>query len=114
MNGRVFSSPVAGFSMTHMSGSKCAMISEHQRVALLESSRAHRQSSAVLRADRAGPDHVKVPRRKLRVVPAPDVAQDRGLKFRHDVQGDDLPPCRLEGSANRLCAAKQLQQSRHV
>ena len=27
MNGRVFSSPVAGFSMTHMSGSKCAMIS---------------------------------------------------------------------------------------
>ena len=48
---------------------------------LLESSRAHRQSSAVLRADRAGPDHVKVPRRKQRV-PAPDVAQDRGLKFR--------------------------------
>ena len=44
MNGRVFSSPVAGFSMTHMSGSKCSMISE--------SSRAHRQSSA---------DHVKVP-----------------------------------------------------
>ena len=68
----------------------------------------------VLRADRAGPDHVKVPRRKQRVVPAPDVAQDRGLKFRHDVQGNDLPPCRLEGSANRLCAAKQLQQSRHV
>ena len=83
--------------------------SEHQRVALL-----HRQSSAVLRADRAGPDHVKVPRRKQRVVPAPDVAQDRGLKFRYDVQGNDLPPCRLEGSANRLCAAKQLQQSRHV
>ena len=27
MNGRVFSSPVAGFSMTHMSGSKCSMIS---------------------------------------------------------------------------------------
>ena len=60
--------------------------SEHQRVALLESSRAHRQSSAVLRADRAGPDHVKVPQRKQRVVPAPDVAQDRGLKFQHDVQ----------------------------
>ena len=53
--------------------------SEEQRVALLESSRAHRQSSAVLRADRAGPDHVKV--RKQRVVPAPDVAQDCGLKF---------------------------------
>ena len=57
---------------------------------------------------------VKVPRRKQRVAPAPDVAQYRGLKFRDDVQGDDLPPCRLEGSANRLCAAKQLQQSRHV
>ena len=27
MNGRVFSSPVAGFSMTHISGSKCSMIS---------------------------------------------------------------------------------------
>ena len=27
MNGRVFSSPVAGFSMTHIKGSKCAMIS---------------------------------------------------------------------------------------
>ena len=27
MNGRVFSSPVAGFSMTHMSGSKCSVIS---------------------------------------------------------------------------------------
>ena len=27
MNGRVFSSPVAGFSTIHMSGSKCAMIS---------------------------------------------------------------------------------------
>ena len=84
---------------------------EHQRVALLKSSGAHRQSSAVLRADRAGPDHVEVPRRKQRKVPAPDVAQDRGLQFRHDVQGDDFP---LEGSANRLCAAKQLQQSRHV
>ena len=47
MNGRVFSSPVAGFSVTHMSGSKCAMISEHQRSALLKSSRAHCQSSAV-------------------------------------------------------------------
>ena len=37
---------------------------------------------------RPGPDHVEVPRRKQRVVPAPDVAQDRGLKFRHDVQGE--------------------------
>ena len=27
MNGRVFSSPVAGFSTTHMRGAKCAMIS---------------------------------------------------------------------------------------
>ena len=27
MGGRVFSSPVAGFSMTHIKGSKCAMIS---------------------------------------------------------------------------------------
>ena len=79
MNGRVFSSPVAGFSMTHIKGSKCAMISraEHQRVALQEPPRARRQRAAV------------VPR-KRRVVPAPDVAQDGGLKFRHDVQGDDI------------------------
>ena len=36
----------------------------------LESS-THRQSSPVLRADRPGPDHVKVPWRKQRVVPPP-------------------------------------------
>ena len=68
-----------------------------------ESSRAHRQSSAALRADRAGPDHVKVPRRKQRVAPAPDVAQDRGLKFRHDVRErpPTLPPRRLYQST--LC-----------
>ena len=44
---------------------------------------------------------------KQRVVPAPDVAQDRGLKFRHDVQGDDLPPNRLEGSVEQLAAASE-------
>ena len=32
MNGRVFSSPVAGFSMTHIKGSKCAMISRALQV----------------------------------------------------------------------------------
>ena len=52
------------------------------------------------RADGAGPNHVEAPR-KRRVVPAPDVAQDCGLKFRHDVQGDDLPARRLEGPAHR-------------
>ena len=46
------------------------------------------QRAAVFRADGAGPNHVEVPR-KRRVVPAPDVAQDCGLKFRHDVQGDE-------------------------
>ena len=35
MNGRVFSNPVAGFSMTHIKGS-------HQRVALQEPPRARR------------------------------------------------------------------------
>ena len=59
---------------------------EHQHFALLNSSWARRQRTAVFRADRAGPNHVEVPRRKRRVVPAPDVAKDRGLKFRHDVQ----------------------------
>ena len=63
---------------------------EHQRVALQEPPRARRQRAAVFRADRAGPDHVEVPRKRS-VVPAPDVAEDGGLKFRHDVQGDDLP-----------------------
>ena len=86
---------------------------EHQRVALQEPPRARRQRAAVFRADRAGPDHVEVPRRKRRVVPAPDVAEDGGLKFRHDVQGDDLPARRLEGPAHRLGAAEKLQESRH-
>ena len=78
---------------------------EHQRVALQEPSRARRQCAAVFRADGAGPNHVEVPRKRS-VVPAPDVAQDGGLKFRHDVQGDDLP-------AHRLGAAEKLQESRH-
>ena len=55
---------------------------------------------------------VEVPRKRS-VVPAPDVAQDGGLKFRHDVQGDDLPARRLEGPAHRLGAAEKLQESRH-
>ena len=99
-----FSSPVAGFSMTHIKGSKCAMISSR--------SRRGRVVSAVFRADRAGPNHVEVPRKRS-VVPAPDVALDGGLKFRHDVQGDDLPARRLEGPAHRLGAAEKLQESRH-
>ena len=85
---------------------------EHQRVALQEPPRARRQRAAVFRADRAGPNHVEAPR-KRRVVPAPDVAQDGGFKFRHDVQGDDLPARRLEGPAHRLGAAEKLPESRH-
>ena len=85
---------------------------EHQRVALQEPSRARRQRAAVFRADGAGPNHVEVPRKRS-VVPAPDVAEDCGLKFRHDVQGDDLPARRLEGPAHRLGAAEKLQESRH-
>ena len=69
---------------------------EHQRVALQEPPRA-RQRAAVFRADGAGPNHVKVPRKR------------RVVKFRHDVQGDDLPARRLEGPAHRLGAAEKLQ-----
>ena len=106
MNGRVFSSPVAGFSTIHMSGSKCAMISRALSTSASPSrSRARRQRAAVFRADGAGPNHVEVPRER-RVVPAPDVAEDGGLKFRHDVQGDDLPARRLEGPAHRLVPQK--------
>ena len=79
---------------------------------LQEPSRARRQRAAVFRADGAGPNHVEVPR-KRRVVPAPDVAEDCRLKFRHDVQGDDLPARRLEGPAHRLGAAEKLQEPRH-
>ena len=61
----------------------------HQRVALQQPPRARRQRAAVFRADRAGPNHVEVPRKRS-VVPAPDVAQDGGLKFRHDVQGEQF------------------------
>ena len=77
-----------------------------------EPPRARRQRAAVFRANRAGPDHVEVPRKRS-VVPAPDVAQDCGLKFRHDVQGDNLPARRLEGPAHRLGAAEKLQESWH-
>ena len=42
---------------------------------------------------RAGLDHVNVPRRKQRVVPAPDVARIVGSNFD-------------KGSANRLCGRK--------
>ena len=59
---------------------------EHHRAALQEPSRARRQRAAVFRADQAGPN-----RRSPNGNIVPDVAQDRGLKFRHDVQGDDLP-----------------------
>ena len=82
---------------------------EHQRVAL---QRARRQRAAIFRADGACLNHVEVPR-KRRVVPAPDVAQNGGFKFRHDVQGDNLPARRLEGPAHRLGAAEKLQESRH-
>ena len=82
---------------------------EHQRVALQEPPWARRQRAA---ADGAGPNHVVV-LRKRSVAPAPDVAQDGGLKFRHDVQGDDLP-ARREGPAHRLGAAEKLQESRHL
>ena len=41
------------------------------------------------------------------------IGADCRLKFRHDVQGDDLPARRLEGPAHRLCAAEKFQESRH-
>ena len=109
MNGRVFSRPVA--DDPHQ-GVKVRNDLKHQRVALQEPPRARRQRAAVFRTDGAGPN-LEVPRRKRSVVPAPDVAQDCGLKFRHDVQGDDLPARRLEGPAHRLGAAEKLQESRH-
>ena len=103
MNGRVFSSPVAGFSMTHIKGSKCAMISR----ALSTSA-----SPSKSRRGRVVSARLEVPRKRS-VVPAPDVAEDCRLKFRHDVQGDDLPARRLEGPAHRLGAAEKLQEPRH-
>ena len=86
----------AGFSMTHIKGSKRAMISRALSTSASpsRSRRGRVVSAAVFRADRAG-------------------AQDGGLKFRHDVQGDDLPARRLEGPAHRLGAAEKLQESRH-
>ena len=75
-----------------MSGSKRAMISRALSTNASPSrSRRGRVVSARL-CRRGWPK----PCRKRRVVPAPDVAEDCGLKFRHDVQGDDLPARRLE------------------
>ena len=94
MNGRVFSSPVAGFSMTHMSGSKRAMISSALSTSASPSSiRRGRFVRARLYSVQTGLAQIMS---KSARVPAPDVAQDRGLKFRHDVQGDDFPARRLE------------------
>ena len=94
------SSPVAGFSMTHIKGSKCAMISRALSTSASPSrSRRGRVVSARLYSVQTGLAQVEVPR-KRRVVPAPDVAEDCQLKFRHDVQGDDLPARRLEGPAH--------------
>ena len=42
MNGRVFSSPVAGFSMTHIKASKCAMISRALSTSSASPSRSRR------------------------------------------------------------------------
>ena len=62
MNGRVFSSPVAGFFVTHIKGSKCAMISRALSTSASPSrSRRGRVVSARLySADGAGPNHVEV------------------------------------------------------
>ena len=77
---------------------------KHQRVAPQEPP-ARRQRAAVFRADRAGPNHVEVLRRKRSVVPAPDVAQDGGSNF------DTMS--RETTSLHRLGAAEKLQEPRH-
>ena len=72
---------------------------EHQRVALQKPPRARRQRAAVFRADGAA--------QTMSNRPGNVVAQDGGLKFRHDVQGDNLPARRLKGPAHRLGAAEK-------
>ena len=95
-----FEQPGGRFSMTHIKGSKCAMIS-----------RALSTSASPGAAAGTSSARGCIPRRPgwakpCRSAPAPDVAQDGGLKFRHNVQGDDLPARRLEGPAHRLGAAE--------
>ena len=86
---------------------------EHQRVALQKPPRARRQRAAVFRADGAGPNHVEVPQRERRVVVAPDVAQDGGLKFSHDVQGlKALPPDLVPQKSSRSLGIFK-EQDRH-
>ena len=103
LNGRL-QQPGGRVSMTRIKGPKCAMISRALSTSASPSRSRGRVVSA--RLDRAGPNHVEVPRRKRRAVPAPDVAQDGGLKFRHDVQEDDLPARRLEGRPPTWCRRK--------
>ena len=54
MNGRVFSSPVAGFSMTHIKASKCAMISRALSTRSPSRSRRGRVVSARLYSVQSG------------------------------------------------------------
>ena len=66
----------------------------------LQASGSTSQDPAVLRAHRAGPDHVKIVRSKPgQWLPGTDVGQDCGVGLGVDVKRHDFPAQLLEGSA---------------
>ena len=84
---------------------------EHQRVALQEAPRARPQRAAVFRA--GWPKPCQSAPAETSCSPSSRCRAGSGLKFRHNVQGDDFPARRFEGPAHRLGAAEKLQESRH-
>ena len=84
---------------------------QDQAVAVLEPSRSSGQGPRELRADGGGPDQIEVPGRVGPVVPLPNVGADAGPSRRVRVKTRYLPPKGLEGTAHRLGAAEQLQQT---
>ena len=84
---------------------------QNQAIALGQPSGSSGQGSRELRADRGGPDEVEVPGRVGPVVPRLNVGADGGPSRGVRVKTRYLPPKGLEGTAHRLGAAEQLQQT---
>ena len=84
---------------------------QDQAVAVLEPSGSPGQGSREFRADGRGPDEVEVPGRVGPVIPLLNIGADAGPSRRVRVKTRYLPAKGLEGTAHRLGAAEQLQQT---
>ena len=85
--------------------------SEHQAVALLQATGSTSHRSRELGAHGAGPNEVEVSGLEDPVIPFQNVLADGGVALRVGVKTRYLPTNGLEGAADALRAAEQLQQS---